>query len=113
MNEIENQLRQARLAAPSGDLDRRMTEAFRAAARGRPPVWRLLQPWILVPGALALCLAVVLVLPRVRTGSAEARQGDPMILHREDSSTQLVRLLLEPASRQRPLPSVSVSISVR
>ena len=113
MNDIEDQLRRARLTAPSGDLERRMSEAFRDAAKARPPVRRLLRPWFLIPGAVALGLAAILLLPRARLENPGPAQGDRRGAHHEDPSAHLVRLLLEPGPRQRPLPSLSVSVSVR
>ena len=110
MNDSEEHLRTARLAAPSDDLDRRMRETFASAARVQPaplrvPAWR----WIGLVAATGI--AATLVLVATRSGRLPAGPPSVQVLYSIEPQGPMRQLLLETPASKRPPLHFAVSVS--
>lgn len=104
MNELEQNLKNMRLAGPSADLDRRIDETLGAVARTPRPAripgrwWRI--PALAASGAAALFLLVVL--------AAHHRQPET-IVYRIEARGRLRQLLLEPPATADSQPRFTIN----
>ena len=110
MNDSEEQLRTARLAAPSDDLDRRMQETFARAActppaPGRAAAWR----WIGFLAATGIAAAVAVVATRLVRPPADSATAQA--LYTIEPQGPMRQLLIETPATTRPLPHFAVSVS--
>lgn len=104
MNEPEPILANQRLAAPSPALDRRMDDAFSAAARTLTSPRRMSLGWWL--GALAATgAAVALLLVSLRPLHSRPEQ----IVYRIEAKGPMRQLLLEPPASANRLPRLVVN----
>jgi hypothetical protein len=112
MNYSEEQLRAARLAAPSEALDQRMREAFDGASRkqispDRAVTWR----WIgaFAATGIAAILTVVAIWPRTMPVNPTSTQ----VLCNIEPHGPMRKLLLDSPSGDRPPPHFSVSVTTQ
>jgi hypothetical protein len=99
MSDLEGNLKAARLAAPSPDLDRRINEAFAAAAEGRKPRMRARRGWwiaILAPLGAAAAMFLLSTRP----------QREPLhpIIHQMMAQGAMRQFLTEPPQSGARLP---------
>jgi hypothetical protein len=112
MNYSEEQLRAARLAAPSEALDRRMQEAFESASQkqispNRTVTWR----WI---GAFAATgIAAILTVVAIRPRTIPANPTSTQVLCNIQPYGPMRQLLLDSPSGDRPPPHFSVSVTTQ
>jgi len=102
MNDLEKQLSALPLAAPSAELDRRLDDAFAAAARPATisaPWWSLAA--LGLAGAAAV-LALVLHSPPPPA---------PQLVYRFEAQGALRALLLEPPASRASPPSIVVRVN--
>lgn len=105
-DDFEAQLRAARLAAPSADLNRRMHGMFAASATQREPSSR--PAWAML-GLPAAALTAALVLFTVRPASPAAGPRAPVI--RQIEPQGLMRdLLLRPPAGTTPPPPLELGV---
>ena len=100
MNELEQRLRSARLAAPSADLDRHLDEVFLAARRkaqgARPAAWY----WWLTAAAAVGGMAALFLLASHRFPPAP-----DAVVYRFEAQGRMVQMLLNPTARRAEPPS--------
>jgi hypothetical protein len=108
MNDFEQQLKAARLAVPSDQLDRRMDDLFRAAVAAVPDARRASSRWwfLGVPAAAAIGLhLLVLSLP----WSPRAPVVAPIVCQVEPAGLMRALLLTPPAAQSAP-PVLQLSV---
>ncbi|HVU17853.1 MAG TPA: hypothetical protein VHD32_13080 [Candidatus Didemnitutus sp.] len=112
MNDPEDILRGAPLAAPSSALEQRIQSAFAEAAQARrkaspPPIWR----WVGGCAAAGIAAAVVLVVTRTGT-SRPSGDTKPASIQCEIGAPEPLRaLLLESPAHERTPPRFFVTVS--
>jgi hypothetical protein len=96
MNELEQDLRAMRLAAPSAELDRRLMDAFAAAGRTRRPALKATPWWWLAAVTTAGAVAALLL-------AWPSSAASSPVVYRIEAQGRMRALLLEPpAGRERP-----------
>jgi hypothetical protein len=109
MSYSEEQLRTARLAAPSEALDRRMQEAFENAARTQAPAQRAVA-WRWIGAFAATGIAAIITLVALRPRSMPASPASTQVLCSIEPKGVMRQLLLDSPSGNRPPPRFSVSV---
>jgi hypothetical protein len=104
MSELERDLANLRLAAPSAALDRRMHDTFSAATR-TPSSLRRTSPWWWL-GALAATGAVVTLL---LVSPWPLHPRPEQIVYRIEAKGPMRQLLLEPPASANRLPRLVVN----
>jgi len=102
MNDLEKQLSALPLAAPSAELDRRLDDAFAAAARPAP----LAAPWWSL-AALGLAGAAAALALLLHSPPPPA----PQLVYRFEAQGALRALLLEPPTSRAAPPSIVVRVN--
>ncbi len=104
MNDPEKHLRDLRLAPPSADLDRRMDDAFAAAADANP-IWRRRWWWLTaLPLGTAATFLFLLLRPVPEPPPSPARA----VVYEIEPQGLMRDLLLTPPTRLRAPPKLSV-----
>jgi hypothetical protein len=107
MNELERDLKAARLAAPSSAFDHRMNELFAAAAHSRPSRRKATLPWWLAGlTAFGAAAASLLVAPLPHP------LPPAPIDYRIEAQGRMRQLLLDPPTNANQLPRFVMSDSV-
>jgi hypothetical protein len=107
---IEDRLRSARLAEPSGELDRRIDAILRGAGGAPAPTGRLVRRVVLTalaPLGVAAIVAAALIL---RPQRAEPPARAPMVARQMEASGMFRQMLLSPPASRRPMPRLEVSL---
>ncbi len=102
MNELEQRLKSARLAAPSAELDRHLEAAFLAARRKATGSRPAVLTWWLTAVTAAAGLAALLLL-----GSHRSPPAPDAVVYRFEAQGRMLPMLLNPAAR-RDEPSRAV-----
>jgi len=106
MNELEQRLKTARLLEPSGNLDRRIDEAFDAARKGaRGP---RLAPWLWGAGAAAAAAAAGLVLFAGHWSRRVPPPAGRAIVYQVEAQGRLRDLLVTPAGTRGGPPPFAI-----
>jgi len=104
MSELERNLANMRLAAPSADLDRRMSDTFSDAARTAPSSRRTSFWWWLAAATVAgAAAALLLVSPWSLHPRAE------QMVYRIEAKGPMRQLLLDPPASAHRLPLLVVN----
>ena len=107
MNELERDLKAARLAAPSSAFDHRMNELFAAAAHSRPSRRKATLPWWLAGlTAFGAAAASLLVAPLPHP------LPPAPIDYRIEAQGRMRQLLLDPPTSANQLPRFVMTGSV-
>ena len=107
MDDIEQRLKSARLAAPSRELDRRIDEIFSVAGK-RPQRRRQPVLWWWLAAISTVCATCVVFFISSRQPLAPP---EPLI-YRVEASGRMRDMLLNPTARQTALPHFTVRVDV-
>lgn len=108
MDDLEQRLQSARLAAPSAELDRRLDQAFRAARRPRRrsrPGWF----WWSLAGVTAAGAMAALLFASIGRPPPAPRQ----VVYRIEARGALRQMLLDPAASREGRPHFVVRVETR
>lgn len=108
MDDLEQKLRSARLAAPSANLDRRLDDAFRAARRPRARSHRAWFWWSLGGVTTAAAMTTLLFMSIHRP-----RPAPRQVVYRIEARGALRQMLLGPAASRAGRPHFVVRVETR
>jgi anti-sigma-K factor RskA len=104
MNDIEQHLKKMRLASPSAELDRRMSETLAAAAQTPRSSRRVSHlRWLVALTAAGTVAGFLLMFPRAR------QQHSKPVVYRIEATGRLRQMLVEAPSNASSLPPLTVS----